>query len=186
MKFTLNLASRRYVNKRALHYGFFAALCILLLFGGREVSTLITSNNALQLNQRRLVETRQQLQALRGGPIRTLSIEERASLEKEFSVVADLLALDAFRWTELLDRMEKLLPKGVSLNAFRPDYKKKSLNLSGNARTLKDMRIFLDRLLKNENFRQVYLKNHSRIKIQDYADQERDAISFSLQLEGVF
>ncbi len=186
MKFNLNLASRRYVNKRALYYGFVTALCILFLFGGWEVSALIASNNALQLNQQRLVEAKKKLQVLQGGPTKTLSIQERALLEKESSVVADLLALDAFRWTELLDRMENLLPKGVSLNSFRPDYKKKSLNLNGNARTLKDMRIFLDRLLKNENFEQVYLKSHSRIKVKDYADIDRDAISFSLQLEGVF
>ena len=186
MKFNLNLASRRYVNKHALYYGFVTALCILIFIGGWEVSSLIASNSALKSNQQRLVEVKEKLQALSGKPIKTLSVEERALLETESSVVADLLRLDSFRWTELLDRMEKLLPKGVSLNSFSPDYKKKSLDLNGNARTLKDMRIFLDRLLKNEIFEQVYLKNHSRIKIKDYADIDRDAISFSLQLEGVF
>ncbi len=186
MKFNLNLASRRYINKRALLYGFIAALCMLLLFAGWELNTLIAGNNALQLNQQRLAETNRQLQRLRGEPIKTLSPEERATLEREFSAVADLLTLDAFRWTELLDRMEKMLPEGVSLKGFSPDYKKKSLNLIGDARSLKKMRLFLDRLLKNESFKQVYLKSHSRIKVRDYADNERDAISFSLQLEGVF
>jgi len=186
MKFNLNLASRRDVHKRALHYGFVAALCILLLFGGWEVNTLIASNNALQLTQQRLAETNQRLQILRGGPIKTLSIEERASLEKEYSAIAELLRMDAFRWTELLDRMEKSLPEGVSLKGFTPDYKKRSLALSGEARSLKEMRLFLDRLLKNKSFKQVYLENHARIKVRDYADNEREAISFSLQLEGVF
>jgi len=186
MKFDLNLASRRDVNKRALHYGFVAALCILILFGGWEVNTLIANNNALQLNQQRLAETNQRLQALRGGPIKTLSTEERATLEKEHSAVAELLTMDAFRWTELLDRMEKLLPDGVSLKSFTPDYKKKSLDLSGEARSLKGMRLFLDRLLKNEKFEQVYLESHARVKVRDYAGNEREAISFSLQIEGIF
>ncbi len=186
MKFNLNLASRRYVNKRTLQYGFVALTAILLILGAWEVSTLVSSNNALQLNQQHLSEVKRQLQELRGGPRETLSVEERAALEKSYSIAVDLLKRDAFRWTALLDRMEGLLPVGVSLTNFKPDYKKKSLSLGGQARSLKEMRVFLDRLLKSNDFAQVYLKAHSRIKVRDYADEERDAISFSLELEGVF
>ncbi len=186
MKLNLNLASRRYVSKRALQQGFVAVTVILLFFGAWEVSTLISSNNALQVNQQHLGEVKFQLQELRGGPQKTLSIEERAALEKSYSIAVDLLKRDAFRWTALLDRMEGLLPVGVSLTDFKPAYKKKSLSLNGQARSLKEMRIFLDQLLKSKDFAQVYLKGHSRIKVRDYADAERGAISFSLQLEGVF
>lgn len=186
MKFNLNLASRRYVNKRGLLNGFIALFCALLLFGGWAVNSLIVSTNALQLNQQHLAEVNRELRQLQGKPAKTLSIAERTALEQESSVVAELLRLDAFRWTELLDRMEQLLPKGVSLNAFSPDYAKNSLQLSGEALSLKEMRIFLDRLLKDESFKHVYLKNHARTKIQDYAKNEREAISFSLLLEGVF
>jgi len=186
MKFNLNLASRSYVNNRALQYGFIAAVCILLLVGGWNINTFISSNTALHINQQRLAETNLQIQLLRGGPTKTLSIEERAALELEYSTVVKLLQLDAFRWTQLLDRIESLLPEGVNLKSFNPDYKKKSLNLVGDARSLKKMRQFLDRLLKNENFKQVYLQSHSRTKVRDYADNERDAISFSLLIEGVF
>lgn len=186
MKFTLNLASRRFVNNRALNHGFVAALCLLLIFGGWAVKTMIIDNATMQQDQLRLSEVEQQLQLLRGGPEKPLTVAERQVLEEEFAVVKSLQERDAFRWTELLDRMEKLLPKGVNLGGFKPDYKKKSLALTGSARSIKEMRVFLDRLLKNENFEQVYLNSHSRIKVMDYADKEREAIAFSIQLEGVF
>jgi Tfp pilus assembly protein PilN len=186
MKFTLNLASRRYANNRALKYAYIAALCLLALYGVWELNSLVSSYSSLQQSNLRLLEVEQQHQALTGGPVKTLSAAERTQLENEFDVARELLVQDAFRWTELLDRMEKLLPKGVSLGGFRPDFKKRSLALSGRARDLKAMRVFLDRLLKNDSFKKVYLKNHSRIKVRDYADMERDAITFSIQLEGVF
>lgn len=186
MKFTLNLASRRYINKRALSNGFVAALCLLLLVGAWLVNALVVNSGTLTQERQRLAEVNQQLQALRGGPQKTLSPAERAELEQKFLVVAELLKQDAFRWTELLDRMENLLPEGVTLSGFRPNYKKKSLALSGRARSLKEMRLFLDRLLKDKSFAQVYINNHSRIKVKDYADNEREAISFTFQLEGVF
>ncbi len=186
MKFNLNLASRRYLNKRALKNGFIAAVCLLLLLGGWQINALVAGNHTLQLTQERLQELQGRIEKLRGGPQKTLTVAQRAALEKEFSVATELLAQDAFRWTALLDRMEKLLPAGVSLSGFSPDYKKNVLALTGRARSLKEMRLFLDRLLKDKGFAQVYLKNHSRITVTDYADTEREAISFSLQLEGVF
>lgn len=186
MKFNLNLASRRYVNKRALNYGFLIVFAVLFLFVAWKMNVLLTGNRSLQLNQQQLVETQRQLQKLRGGPHKILTSKEREKLKSEYVVAAGLLSQDAFRWTRLLDRMEKLLPEGVSLSGFTPDYKKKSLTLNGRATNLKKMRIFLDRLLKKGDFKEVFLKSHSRTKVRDHAGTERSAISFSLQLEGVF
>ncbi len=186
MKFNLNLASRRYANKRALNHGFLAALCLLLLFSGWSIVDLMQENARLRQNEEAVSEASQQLRVLRGGPKKPLSPAERAELEKEHAVIKDLLDQDAFRWTALLDRMERLLPVGVSLSGFNPDFKKKSLSIRGLSRDLELMRKFLDQLEKNGDFKQVYIKNHARTMVKDYADNEREAISFSIQLEGVF
>lgn len=186
MKLNLNLASRRYVNKRALDQGFVAAFCLLLLFCGWSLFSLLQENAALRLQQDEVSEVAQQIQALRGGPEKTLTPAQKLALEKEYAIVKELLDQDAFRWTSLLDKMENLVPEGVNFNGFRPDYNKKSLAISGRARDLKQMRKFLDQLIKDGGFEQVFLKSHSRLKVRDYADVERDAITFSVQLEGVF
>ncbi len=186
MKLNLNLASRRYVNKFALQRGFWVLLCLLLVFIGWQVNTLLIDNQTLQQNQQRVQELKRQLQTLQGAPRKPLTEEKRKDLEKKYKRVKDLLDLDAFRWTALLDRMETLLPDGVSLHGFKPDYAKKSLAITGYARDLGKMRLFLDRLLKNEKFAQVYLKRHQRITVKDYAAKDREVISFSIQIEGVF
>ncbi len=186
MKFNLNLASRRHVNKRVLNHAFVATLCLLLIFGAWQVNLLLTSTWELQQNRQQKDAVDQELRVLRGGPKEPLSATERSALEQKFEAVAQLQQQDAFRWTELLDRMEELLPAGVSLQGFRPNYTKKTLSLSGRARSLEKMRLFLDRLLKDKGFEQVYLKNHSRITVKDYAGKERAAIAFSIQLEGIF
>lgn len=186
MKFTLNLASRRYVNRRALNHGFLTALVLLFLFCAWSGYNLLGENDVLQTNLLKAAEYRTQLDKLRGGPVKPLTADERSRLEAEFKAANRLLDQDAFRWTRLLDRMEGLVPQGVSLVSFRPDFDKDSLALGGNARSLTEMRQFLDRLMKKGNFEEVLLQNHSRIKVTDYAGEEREAISFSISLQGVF
>ncbi len=186
MKLTLNLASRRYVNRRALNHGFIAAAALLVLFCLWSLVGLIEQHELLKQNRQQVAEIEQQLRVLRGGPVKPLSEEERSRIEAQFLIAQRLLEQDAFRWTKLLDRMEALLPAGVSINSFRPDFGKDSLALDGQARSLKEMRQFLDRLLKKGGFQQVYLNSHSRTKVRDYADNEREAVTFSVQLQGVF
>lgn len=186
MKLTLNLASRRYMNRRALNYGFYAALSLLLLFCLWSGYGLMAEKRLLQKNQQQIVKLSRQLEELRGGPVKPLNAAERKELETKFAAAGKILAQDAFRWSRLLDRMETLLPAGVSLDSFQPNFDKDSLEISGRARTLKEMRQFLDRLMKKSDFGKVFLKSHSRIKVKDFAATERAAIRFSISMQGVF
>lgn len=186
MKLNLNLASRRYVNNRLLTYGFFGLILLLVVLTLWFAQTLVKERQRVALFQQQARETAEQLNRLRGEPQKPLSVAERARLEEQFNQAQYLLERDAFRWTALLDYMEGLLPDGVSLAGFRPDYAKNRLALTGRARSLKEMRAFLDRLLKDQRFKRVFLQNHSRITVKDYANQERLAIAFSLELDGVF
>jgi type IV pilus assembly protein PilN len=186
MKLNLNLASRRYVNNRLVTYGFLGSALLLVLLALWFGQTLVSQRGKIALYQQQAQETSRQLNRLRGEPQKPLSVAERAALEEQFTQAQHLLKRDAFRWTALLDQMEGLLPDGVSLAGFRPDYAKNRLALTGRARSLDEMRAFLDRLLKDRRFKRVFLQNHSRIMVKDYANQERQAIAFSLELDGVF
>lgn len=186
MKLHLNLASRRYLNNRLVTYGFLGLTALLVLFALWFGQKLMVQRQQLARYQQQAQEITQQLNRLRGEPRKPLSVAERAQLEETFTQARHLLKRDAFRWTALLDQMEELLPQGVSLAGFRPDYTKNRLAMTGRARSLKQMRLFLDRLLKDQGFTRVFLQSHSRIMVKDYAGQERRAIAFSLELDGVF
>ncbi|WP_303720349.1 PilN domain-containing protein [Malonomonas rubra] len=182
MRLTLNLASRRYVNERALKLFCLALtllLVLLLILQGQLLLQSREHNLAFRANIEKL-----QVQ-LSGKIPERFTKEQIAVQQQEFAQAKAILQQDAFRWTALFDRMEKLLPKNVSITSFSPNYKSGSLMINGVAKNLIDLQDLLDNL-HADSFSQVFLKNQSQIEVLDYQDQKHLAIQFSIQLEGVF
>jgi len=185
MKVTLNFASRRYVNRRALNQLGMLFILLLLSVLFFQVNGYLQSWNQRQQYEKNLAELRQEYQQLRGKTPQNLDsalIEEQTG---KFQQAESLLKRDAFRWTALFDRMEKRLPSGVSITGFSPDYKTQSLELSGLARDLSDLQSLLNNLHK-DSFEQVFLQNQSQVKVSDGQGGEILALDFSVKIEGVF
>ncbi len=185
MKVTLNLASRRYVNRRALNRLGILFVLLLLVLLTLQVRGYLQRQNHVRNYKENLAEMRQEYQQLLGKTVQSLSPEQLEQQTREFHQAQTLLQRDAFRWTVLFDRLEGLLPAGVSINSFNPDYKSKSLELSGIARNLADLQHLLNNLHK-DSFTQVFLNNQTQIKMTDGQTGELPALSFSVTLEGVF
>jgi len=182
MKLTLNLASRRYINERALTLACLVLTLLLLLLLIFQLRGWMQSREEVLVHQAEINKLEERLQ---GKVPQRLSAEDIALQQQEFSVAQQLLQQDAFRWTELFDRMEKLLPENVSIRSFSPDYNKGSLTIVGVAKNLIDLQDLLDNL-HNESFKSVYLRNQNQVEVLDYQEQKRPALSFSILLEGVF
>ena len=185
MKVTLNLASRRYVNRRALSRLGMIVVLLLLVVLTFQVRGFLSRQEQLQTYEKNLVEMEQDYKQLLGNAAQSLSPEQIKRKKEEFQQAQSLLQRDAFRWTLLFDRLETLLPAGVSITSFTPDYKAKSLDLSGNARTLSDLQRLLDSLHK-DSFAQVFLLNQAQVKVSDGKGGEVSALGFNVTLEGVF
>ncbi len=184
MKPTLNLASRRYVNRRASNRIFTALILLFTVFAALQAQFFLQGRKQLDKFQENIVELEEQLNGINGNAPH-LSNEQIDQQKLEFAQADMLLQRDAFRWTALFDRMEKHLPSGVSISSFQPDYSKKSLSLNGAAKRLKDLQRLLDRLLL-EPYDQVFLKSHGRAEVDDGMGGKKTAIKFSLVIEGVF
>jgi type IV pilus assembly protein PilN len=182
MKLTINLASRSYVNERALKWGYllFAMLILLvLLFQVRNFLHSYQLKNSYQSNIAAIEQT------LRGKTTVKLTRKQIAAQQQDLKQAKILLRKDAFRWTALFDRVENLLPRNVSVRSFSPNYGEGSLVLTGVAKKLPDLQMLLENL-HAESFRQVYLKSQSNITVLDYLGEKRSAVAFSIELEGVF
>lgn len=182
MRLTLNLASRRYVNERALKLACLTLtfiLVLLLIFQGQVFLQTREHNLAYQANIEKLQEQ------LRGKIPKRFTKEQIALQQQEFAQAKAILQEDSFRWTALFDRMERLLPQNVSISSFNPNYKAGSLVISGVAQNLIDLQDLLDNL-HADSFSQVFLKSQNQIEVFDYQGQKRSALQFAIQLEGVF
>ncbi len=185
MKVTLNLASRHYVNRRAVsRLGLFLILLLVLVLAYLTIGVL-QNRSQLDSYKNNIADLDQQLLKLQGEVPRSLTSQQIEAQKVEFKQAQALLERDAFRWTALFDRMERRLPSGVSVVSFNPDYKAKTLSMVGVARKLSDLQKLLDNL-HQETFEQVYLNRQGQTSVGDGEGGKVTAISFEVRLEGVF
>jgi len=181
MKLTLNLASRRYYDQELVRrwlYSLLSVLLLLLVFQGYQ---WFTTRQQILIHQASVEELRKDL----GLQPDLMTPEALTDRYTDYRTAQQLLQRDSFRWTELFDRFEHLLPEGISLRSFQPDYKGNSLRVEGVARDLRHLQALLDHLLA-DHFTQVYLRQHSNIQVSDGRGGQRSALSFTLEIEGVF
>ncbi len=184
MKLLLNLASRPYVNRRAL-YAFYALLtCILLVllfFNGHYFLELKAHARQIENHLRQL--GRSSGPDTSGGKIDPMDFEE---LKGEIAFVNEILQKDSFRWTILLNQLEEVVAEGVSLKSIHPNFKEKSLNITAEARDTETLRLFLDRMIASPHFSEVFLFRQAKVTVKDGQGREHDAVSFSLVLKEAF
>lgn len=182
MRPEINLASRRHVNQR-LTTLLFTVVIAALLAGLLFLMNGFYSDYQLAGTYRsHLSELKTQLHGEQPERIDPQEIAERKSL---YNQAQRLLQRDAFRWTALFDRMEQVLPEGVSLVNFKPDYEKNRLEVNGLSRDLKTLQLLLDRL-HQDRFRTVFLNNQGQAKVDDGRGRKRTVLTFSISLGGVF
>lgn len=186
MKPTLNLATRTYLNRRLLYLAYSLAIGALLLvlcgFGYYFVTTW-QATRSLQTSLDKM--QRESLGPGGGGAVR-FSTEDYQQLRRRIAFFNDILARDTFRWTDLLDRLEGLLPAGVALRSIQPDFNAGSLRISGLTRNLDKLQEFLDNLLQSKDFSGVYLLKQAQVKAGAKQATNPSELSFSLVLEGAF
>jgi len=185
MKLTLNLASRTYLNRRLL-FGFYLAvsglLAVLLALG---IGFHFRSQAQVKQIRKHLAELGQETATWPRAEDSPISAAVYEKLQKDIEFANELLAQDSFRWTALLGRLEEVMPEKVAINGIQPDYKGKSLSLTGMAREVEDLQQFLDNLLASAHFGDVYLLQQSRLK-ESGQSEAAGAISFSIVVKGAF
>lgn len=182
MKLSINLASRHYVNQRAVGLFFsvaFIFLIVVLFMLGRSY---LSDYRLAQTYRSHLSELKGQLH---GEVPERIDPQQLADQQNEYDLVRKLLQRDAFRWTVLFDRMELLLPDGVRLLSFNPNYEKSSLNINGLAKNLKSLQQLLDNL-QSEGFDPVYLNNQGQTEVGDGRGGKRTALTFTINLGRIF
>jgi len=178
MKFTLNLASRSYVNRKVLYasYGLIGFLLLVILL--INLLTLIAMSNSMVDTREKLAEL-QANAASQDADMAGYSPHALATLSKSIDAANDVLRRDSFRWTELLDRFESLVPSRVRIRSIAPDYKAQTIGIACEAKDLAAMKRFIDKLNQSGFYRQVLI-------IQQSIDPKTSIIKFDIELTGGF
>ncbi|HBG08060.1 MAG: fimbrial protein [Geobacteraceae bacterium GWC2_58_44] len=159
MKFTTNLATRRYINMRRLNAGLvacFVLLGALLLFKVREVAY-----NHAELGRIR------SLTAAAGNRPGAAKVSEAQlnALAGKIAFANTLIDKKSVNWLSLLDRLEEVVPNGVALTQIEPNQREQQLKINGVARSFANLRTFLENMEQSKNFSEVYLLGQSETKV---------------------
>lgn len=171
--FHLNLATRSYVNRKGLYAVYVLLALVLLGILAFNTTTLLKSRAQEALLRERLA----QLHGSSGVTGRQDADPQTVQrLNKRVEFANHLLEGDHYRWTQLFDQLEGLAIDGIGIATLVPDYRGKTLKLTGRARNVQVLRTFLDRLATSRDFSKVYLLQQGAVA------EGEDELVFSLSL----
>ena len=160
MKLTINLATRRYINVRRLNTGLAASILLaaaLLVYQVREIA-----NNQVAINKIRS-ESAAASRGSAGEP--AVNPELLQELDAKIDFGNRLIARKTMNWVAVLDKLEGVVPAGVSLSQVKPSLKDQTLQLAGVARSFSELRTLLENMEESPNFSEVYLLSQNDVKV---------------------
>lgn len=161
MKFTLNLATKTYLDHRRINFSILSAmflLILLLLWNSITVYGKFSEESGLQ-SEITAHET-------------TLNSRPAGVTENEFKRILDsivffnaIIERKAFNWLNMLDQLELVTPDGVSLSSLVPDPASGELKIAGRAKTFERVTTYLEKLEESGKFRQTLLLSHRELTL---------------------
>ena len=165
MRLTINLATRYYVDSRRFALSVMAVLLPLLLFLAVNLSAI--ADNSGQMSR---------LEGALGGLDKERPGHQSVAPGDYDALIARIRFANAVidqksrNWLLLLDRLEGVMPDGVSLSAIEVNPResnadKAALKLQAQAKNFSDMRQFVEQLEKSTFFSDVFLVNQRDVKV---------------------
>lgn len=172
MRFKLNLATRTYVDRKqalAITAGVVLVAAIALILGIKNVATHWGDISRLK-GDIGVLEGRFKSSG------QGVSEADYNALLKEIGAANGVIQQKTYDWLWLLDRLEEVVPDGVSLNSVEPVLKDGALKISGAGRGFGNLRQFLENLDGSAVFSDVFLVNQAVLSHKE----DSTAVSFSI------
>ncbi len=177
MRFSINLATRTYLDQRLLNRCSAIILALLIVLLGWNI-TRVSSNLG---EQRRLAP---EISTLEGG----LNARPGGVSEKDFSrqktrisFFNEIIDRKGTAWLTLLDLVENATPDGISLATLTPGKKNGELKLDGRARSFATVRQYVEKLEGSKSFSDVLLLSHQELQVGEKGRGVQFSISCKVQ-----
>lgn len=154
MNFNINLATRVYVDFRKLNICFALSGVVLSFWLGLSIYSAV--DNAADM--KKLNDYRARLS--HGSESKKVSESDYATFLANVKSANSILYKRSYDWLSLLASLEQLVPEGVALRGVEPSERGTVIKLSGNARTFKSVRRFIENLESSSKFKETYLTDH--------------------------
>jgi hypothetical protein len=154
MKFTTNFSEYPYRAKQVAMWTLSLLIVMtagFLYFSYRQVESNRFEASRLQASIDRLHLLIEKEKSSEKGTLDSKQLDQKVAL------VNEIIVKKSFSWTGFLNSLEKATPKDISIKKIEPHFNDLSVNLSGEALTLKELTNLILSLEKKPQFSNVFL-----------------------------
>lgn len=177
MRFTINLATRTYLNQRLINQISSIVIALLVVALGWNI-TRISWNVGEQQRLAAEVKALEETLNIRPGGVSEKDYSRQQSRIRFFNEVIDRKGA---RWLNLLDLIESATPEGIALSIIAPGKKDGEWKLEGNARSFTVVRKYVEKLEGTKAFTNVLLLSHRDMTIGETGHGVQFSISCTVQ-----
>jgi type IV pilus assembly protein PilN len=159
MRFTINLATRTYLDHRFLNRVAYCAIAVLIVIAVWNVSR-VSSNMG---EQSRLSAEIAAVQSRLSAKPRDISDKEFSLQKVHIRFYNETIERKSKNWLNLLELFENATPEGISLASLSPGKNQEEWKLEGRARSFKAVQQYLEKLEASKNFSNVLLLSHQNL-----------------------
>ncbi|MDD2897121.1 MAG: PilN domain-containing protein [Desulfuromonadaceae bacterium] len=164
MRFTINLATRTYLDHRLLNRLAACIICVLVIITGWNVIRFTTHLG----EQSRLDLEITTLQNKLGAKPSGISDTEYNRQKARIRFYNGIIERKSTNWFSVLDALENVTPVGISLSSLSPDKKQEEWKLEGRAKSFKLVQLYVEKLEASKNFSNTLLISHQNLTANEY------------------
>lgn len=161
MRFTINLATRIYLDHRLLNRFAFAIILFLLIAAVWNVSRVATHMG----EQSRLSSEITELQNKLGANPSGISEADFSRQKNRIRFYNEIIERKSKNWFSILEVLENDTPDGISLSSLFPGKLAGEWKLEGRARSFMAVQKYLEKLEASKNFSNVLLISHQNLAV---------------------
>lgn len=159
MRYSINLATRTYLDHRLLNRIAFIVITLLFFIAVWNVSR-VASNMGEQSRMNSDIATIQSKLAVKPGAIS----EAEFTLQKNrIRFYNEIITRKSVSWLNVLESFENVTPEGVSLSSLVPGKSLEEWTLTGRARSFKAVQHYIEKLESAKNFSNILLLSHQNM-----------------------
>ncbi|OGU14359.1 MAG: hypothetical protein A2076_17730 [Geobacteraceae bacterium GWC2_53_11] len=173
MRYSINFATRTYLDHRMLNRLGYCAIAVLLVIAGWNVIR-VSSNMGEQSRLSAEIAAHQSKVGMKAGGVGETEINRQKARIRFYNEIIDRKSTN---WLNLLDVLESATPAGISLSSLTPAKDLNEWKLEGNARSFKAVQQYLEKLEASKNISDILLLSHRTLTANDKSSGVQFVIS---------
>lgn len=161
MRFSINLATRSYIDQRLVRRGVIALIALLVLLAGWNVTRLASNLGELRRLKAEIATFEEKLNSRPAGV-------SESDFNRQLAAIAfynGVIERKAYNWLGLLEQLENATPEGIALSGLTPDPKSGILRIEGRARSFAQVRTYIEKLEDSKSFSEIMLLSHGELQV---------------------